>query len=63
MDNNLPIIIYSPSLNFFIHGNFLTSFLQSITIRITNSDTVNDIINMSLPVLGITVSYLQAIFT
>ncbi|KAI5933290.1 Rho GTPase-activating protein 20, partial [Manis javanica] len=27
---------------------------SSITVRVTNSDTVNDIINMSLPMLGIT---------
>lgn len=37
-------------------------FLQSVTITVTNSDTVNDVINMSLLKLGITVSYLQVIF-
>lgn len=37
---------------------FLISFfLQSKTITITNSDTANEVINMSLPMLGITVSH------
>lgn len=64
MDNNLAVIIWSSALNFkkFI-AIFLVSFLQSITVTVTNSDTANDIINMSLPMLGITVSCLQAIFS
>lgn len=38
---------------------FLASFLQSVTITVTNSDTVSDVINMSLSKLRTTVSYHQ----
>ena len=62
MDNNLPIIICSPGLNFLIHGHFLISFLQPVTITVKTSDTVKDVIHMCLKVLGVTVSYLASYF-
>lgn len=57
LGNHLTKIICLPILKSFIYSCiFISFFLQSKTITITNSDTANEVISISLPMLGITVS-------
>jgi hypothetical protein len=60
MDNKLTITTELCALEFLIYSIFF-HFLWPVAVTATSFDTVNDIIKKILSILGITVSYLQAI--